>query len=202
MASESPDCLERSFNAPIICHIYNGHSVHGFSASSTPIRLGKLATTRRAASLSYLSRQNLVYPALDKVQLDRFIDTQICEIIHSPVATPKSIYLILALRYQLGNALHMQELSPRLYDARRILQYYSIGTNTIFCGRINLFKSENLVLKTAYSIEYRIQDLIKLVEYEVGESLRTPKSMSDPATVSCALWILYLSIRSHHKVHW
>jgi hypothetical protein len=36
----------------------------------------------------------------------------------------------LALRYQLGNALHRQELLSRLYDARRILQYYSIGTNT------------------------------------------------------------------------
>jgi hypothetical protein len=74
--------------------------------------------------------------------------------------------------------------------------------HTIFCGRMSLFKSKNLVLETAYSIAYRIQDLIKLVEYEVHEALRNPGSISDPATISCALWILYRSIRSQHKVHW
>jgi hypothetical protein len=72
----------------------------------------------------------------------------------------------------------------------------------IFCGKFYLFKSKNLVLETVYSIAYRIQDLIKLVEYEVRESLRTPESKSDPATISCALWILYRSIRSQRKVHW
>jgi len=80
MTSQSLDCLERSFNAPIVCHIDNRPSIHGFSASTTPIALSELATTRRAASEAYLSRQSLVYPALDKVQLDRFVDTQICEI--------------------------------------------------------------------------------------------------------------------------
>jgi len=80
MSFQSLDCLEKSFNAPIICHIESGHSVHGYSRSNIPIAVSELATTRRAASEAYLSRQDLVHPALDKVQLDRFVDTQICEI--------------------------------------------------------------------------------------------------------------------------
>lgn len=80
MTSQSLDYLEWSFNAPIICHIDNRPSFHGFPASSTPIALSELATTYRAASQAYLSRQKLVYPALDKVQLDRVVDTQICKI--------------------------------------------------------------------------------------------------------------------------
>jgi hypothetical protein len=122
-------------------------------------------------------------------------------------------------RYQLSNCnpeKYVPDLGPRILTdttqvgiittALRCSAYLSILFNwdkhKIFCGSTSLFKSKNLVLETAYSIAYRIQDLIKLVEYEVRESLRHPKSTSDPATVSCALWILYRSIKSQRKVDW
>lgn len=70
-----------------------------------------------------------------------------------------------------------------------------------FEGLDSIPVAKNLVLETAYAIAYRIQQLLKILCHEVNQSL-LGKNDSDPATISCALRIVYQAIDCFRKPAW
>ncbi len=67
----------------------------------------------------------------------------------------------------------------------------------------SLVLAKNIVLETVYSFVYRVQDLMKMICYEVNRSFLHPLDLSqDPATISCALWIMYTSLNCFQKLTW
>jgi hypothetical protein len=62
-------------------------------------------------------------------------------------------------------------------------------------------QAKNLVLETAYAIAYRIQQLLIILCHEVNQSLLGDYGQ-DPATIACALRIVYQSIDRSRKLDW
>jgi hypothetical protein len=64
-------------------------------------------------------------------------------------------------------------------------------------------QAKNLVLETVFSIAYRVEELIKLLSFEVIKSLTEPENPNhDPGTISCALWIVYSSLNTFSELKW
>lgn len=66
-----------------------------------------------------------------------------------------------------------------------------------------LVLAKNLVLETLYSIVHRIGCLIRQLFRWVVQSLTQDTNAAlDPATISCALSILYSSVNKFRKLDW
>jgi hypothetical protein len=67
----------------------------------------------------------------------------------------------------------------------------------------SLLQAKNLVIETVFSIAHRVQELLKMLCFEVLKSLTEPKNLiHDPGTISCALWIVYFSLTTFKKLKW
>jgi hypothetical protein len=62
-------------------------------------------------------------------------------------------------------------------------------------------KAKTIVLETVYAIANRIQDLMKQLILKANASLMDRRASNlDPATISCALWIIYSSVNKWQKL--
>jgi hypothetical protein len=122
--------LEDIFNGQMLCHFDNAANPSPYSFSRIPVIIRKLATTRHAADASVTSEESLVRPALDAIQMDSFIDRQICDVSigdfsSTDVGILKSSLLVCA-------NFSREILSRRLSAVPHILQYCSIGIKISF----------------------------------------------------------------------
>ncbi|KAH0545459.1 hypothetical protein FGG08_000460 [Glutinoglossum americanum] len=179
-----PRRLEDIFNGRMRCHFDNAASPGPYSPSSTPVIIKRLATTR-AANATVTSEDPFVRPALDASQMDGFVDSQIYDI---PVNSSS-----LADRGVIKVALRL---------AAYIAILFNWNQNTIYTEYAGLLPSKNLALETVYSIAYRVQELAKKLGDEVHSSLNHADSTSDPAAISCSLWIVYRSLNNFKSIKW
>ncbi|KAI9774336.1 MAG: hypothetical protein M1840_004230 [Geoglossum simile] len=178
------NCLEDGFKK-IICSVDNIAIPNLLSLSRNVIAIKELATTRRAAQATQCSGDLLVCPALDGVQIDRFVDTQICTIPSKCLPPIEKHVILTALRLSAYIAI-----------------LFNWDKNTIYTTDTGLLQSKNLVLETLYAIAYRVQHLIEEHFRAVQTSLSSTNTTSDPATISCALWIVYRVLNGANKLHW
>ncbi|ETS78139.1 hypothetical protein PFICI_10201 [Pestalotiopsis fici W106-1] len=209
------ETLEASFKGDLICHISDGGvNPHSITDPAVPIPILELSTTSAARRKT---RGQSVAPALNARQLDRFIDTKAPPGIFSKLETS-----------DVGFTIPTQPSSPARADvlqtkilncALRSAYYFGIlfnwTSNIILydpremnkvargsCGN-GLQLAKNLVLETLYSIVHRIDCLVHQLFEWVGDSFKQHRnSPSDPATISCALWILYSSVNKFQKLDW
>ena len=68
-------------------------------------------------------------------------------------------------------------------------------------GGSGLELAKNLVLETLYSILHRVEQLLARLFYWADQTLKEPTlTKLDPATLSCALSILYSSVNKFRKM--
>ena len=100
----------------------------------------------------------------------------------------------------------MQRQKRVILTALRLSAYLAIlfnwDKNTIYTTDTGLLQSKNLVLETLYAIAYRVQHLIEEHCRAVQTSLSSTNTTSDPATISCALWIVYKVLNGANKLQW
>ncbi|KUJ12491.1 uncharacterized protein LY89DRAFT_208565 [Mollisia scopiformis] len=182
--------LETLCPNPIICHIVSSEvaSHHGWTAG-VKVVIKHLATTRDAHSRAISSKLDFPEPGLDPSQLDSFLD--------------------IASRMKKLQSLNQAE--DIIATAIKIADYLGIlfnwDTNTMCFeqrhGGCSRAAAKTIVLETVYAMVHRVQDLMEKILVEVHKSLKGRRDLShDPATISCALWIIYSSLNKFQKLSW
>ncbi|KAF8858019.1 hypothetical protein BDZ45DRAFT_411047 [Acephala macrosclerotiorum] len=183
--------LESLFTDPIVCHMASSTapSHHGWT-TGVKVIIKHLATTRSAQSDAASAKVDFPEPGLDVCQLDEFIDL-----------APRMKKLENVGQYEQG----IISATLKIADYLGILFNWNANTVSFQQGSCGCTRAEakNIVLETAYAMAHRIQDLMKKMVFEVNKSVtnrQDPKH--DPATISCALWIIYSSLNKFQKLAW
>jgi hypothetical protein len=172
-----------------------------FSATGVPVVVKHLATTRTALALAESLNQRFPLPGLDDIQMDGFIDVSnrmidLQELHRNEVKPVYSIcfaYLTSVLQAIIITTL-------RCSDYIGILSNWDLNA-ICFEGIGSIPQAKNLVLETAYAMVYRVQQLLMILCHEVNQSL-LGNYVQNPATIACALRIVYQSIDRFKKLEW
>lgn len=172
-----------------------------FSVTGVPVVIKHLATTRTALALAESLNQRFPLPGLDEIQMDGFIDVSnrmhdLRELHQSEVKPGYRICFAYLTSVQ--QAIIITAL--RCSDYIGILFNWDLNA-ICFEGISFTPQAKNLVLETAYAMAYRVQQLLMILCYEVNQSL-LGNYVQDPATIACALRIVYQSINYYQKLEW
>ena len=203
--------LEDLFDGTMFCHM--GCSVwtqSGASKSSVPVVTRHLATTKKAKQSADLAKLTCPLPALNAEQMDSFIDigNRMCDLeclqplevgsIRLVPIDPPALVLTNRQKNVIISALRCSDYLGILFNWDQNSICYQEGSRGA-----SVSQAKNLVLETVFSFAYRVQELLKILSHEVIKSLTEPENPDhDPATISCALWIVYSSLNTFRKLKW
>ena len=208
----SQNSLEKCFNdtGHILCHLDQGIAYNPYSMTSVTLCINRLATTTRARMIS---GEPLVLPALSEEQLNLFTDAQAprAQILALPggdvgAITSGIIRIIMLTKLNIQQSI--------ITTAWRCVYYlgllYNWNAHRVHYEQymplrgVNLPMSKNLILEMMYAIAFRIQELAMMLLRLVNGTLYAKPYGSprdcDPATILCALWIVYSSVKKFKKL--
>lgn len=197
--------LEGLFAIPVVYHL-GGPPSPACQGRFAVVKLviNHLATTRNAQPLAIPSGFDFPEPGVDANQLDCFLDIAF----HIKALQELNPNEVSCSRY-LGEPQTDSYQQAIIEIAIKISEYLGILFNwdeNAVCFQDNdLYhygaEVKTIVLETVYAIAHRVQSLLKALSNEVDAALmnRCDPRM-DPATISCALWMIYSSVNKWQKL--
>lgn len=188
-----------------MCHIESSRkSTRGERPLRVRIVINHLATTRKAQTSAISTGMKPTEPGLDTSQLDGLLDI-----------TYRVKKLQRLTEAEVRCADHSMPVQANVYKQRivatsiKVAEYLGILFNwdenkVCFqeraqdCSRV---EAKTIALEIIYAIAYRIQEMMKTVIFEADKALLGHRNPDiDPATISCALWIIYSSLNEWQKL--
>lgn len=198
-----PRSLESMFNGTI--HIDDAAYPSPYSMSSSTIAIKNLATT---ASAVPVSGARLVNPAIDGVELDKFIirrrhSSEFRGLSESDVSLKLKLSLFNSIFAQEINIIQQEALTVAWKCAYWITILLNWNGNRFYLDsskrhHMSLMGAKNLLLELTYSIAHRVQELISRLCHITVKSLNNTDQYN-PVVVCCALWVVFAATHKFER---